>query len=76
MLQRKIHISPTVVELDPIAKDPVGQTVLANAITLTPGTVTLDVHEGKMRVHCLTADGAKDLLSGTMNRRNADLTGS
>jgi len=67
------RISPTVVDIRTHA-GPIGQTLLANAITLTPGTVTLDVDEGRLRVHCLTRAAADALLAGEMNRRVASVT--
>lgn len=30
-----------------------GQVILANSITLTPGTLTVDLHNGEYLVHCL-----------------------
>jgi len=66
-------ISPTVVDIR-TESGPIGQTLLANAITLTPGTVTLDVDEGRLRVHCLTRAAADALLEGEMNRRVALVT--
>jgi multicomponent Na+:H+ antiporter subunit E len=76
VLDPKLPISPTVVEMDAAPEGPIGQVILANAITLSPGTVTLDVHEGRMRIHCLTRQGADDLLSGDTNQRTAALTSS
>ena len=43
ILRRDLPISPTVVEFDAEPKGPIGQAILGNAITLSPGTVTLDV---------------------------------
>ena len=74
ILRRDLPISPTIVEFDAAPKGPIGQAILGNAITLSPGTVTLDVHADKLRVHCLTRQGAEDLLKGEANRRSADLT--
>lgn len=74
VLDPKLPISPTVVEFEAEPKGPVGQAILGNAITLSPGTVTLDVYDGRLRVHCLTREGAESLLSGDANRRAADLT--
>lgn len=74
IIQRKPAISPTVVEIEAAARGPVGQAILGNSITLTPGTLTLDVHNGRLRVHCLTREGADALLAGEFNRRAAALT--
>ena len=74
ILHRDLPISPTLVTFDAEPKGPIGQAILGNAITLSPGTVTLDVHADKLRVHCLTTEGAQDLLEGDANRRSAELT--
>jgi len=74
ILQRHMPISPTVVEFEADSTDAVSQVILGNSITLTPGAVTLDVHGGKLLVHCLTEDGAESLLAGEFNKRAAALT--
>ena len=74
VLDPKLPISPTVVYLDAEPEGPVGQVILANSITLTPGTVTLDVFSDRLCVHCLTSEGAQALESGDANRRVARLT--
>lgn len=74
ILKRDLPASPIKIEFDSIADDPVGQAILGNSISLTPGSVTLDIHEGKLTVHCFTQAGADALLEGEMNRRVAALT--
>lgn len=76
ILDPKLPISPTVVDIDAAPTGPVGQAILGNSITLTPGTVTLDIHEGRIKVHCLTLAGAEALSSGEFNVRTAALTES
>lgn len=73
ILQPSLPISPTVVTLQAKPETPVGQAILGNSITLSPGTVTLDVHEGQLLVHCLTRESAKALQDGETNRRAAQL---
>jgi multicomponent Na+:H+ antiporter subunit E len=73
ILQPSLPISPTVVTLQAKPETPVGQAILGNSITLSPGTVTLDVHEGELLVHCLTSESAQALLDGEVNRRAARL---
>jgi multicomponent Na+:H+ antiporter subunit E len=73
VLSPKMKISPTVVEIKALSEGPIGQAILGNSITLTPGTVTMDDHEGTLIVHCLTRKGAEDLKAGEMNRRVAAL---
>jgi len=42
---------------------------MANSITLTPGTITLDIQEGEYYVHALSKKVADDLLGGEMQDR-------
>lgn len=73
ILDPRLRISPTVIRLDALPRGPVGQAILGNSITLTPGTVTIDDHESTLYVHCLTREGADELREGEMNRRVAAL---
>lgn len=73
ILKPSLPISPQVVVLKALPKTDVGQVILGNSITLSPGTVTLDVYKGEILVHCITSDGAKELEKGEANRRAAAL---
>ena len=73
ILKPSLSISPTMVLLKSEAQTDVGQVILGNSITLSPGTVTLDVHEGQLLVHCLTRESARELQNGEANRRAAAL---
>ena len=67
----KLPISPTVVDIHVESSHPFEQVLLGNSITLTPGTLSMDLHQGIIKVHALTQSGAEDLLAGDMNRRVA-----
>jgi multicomponent Na+:H+ antiporter subunit E len=69
ILDPKLPIHPRILRVDASQKTSIGQVIYANSITLTPGTVTLDVRDGKLLVHALTTDSAEGLLSGEMDRR-------
>lgn len=73
VLRPTLDIEPRVVKLDVGALGPVDQALLGNSITLTPGTLTLDVHEDRLLVHALTPQGAAELEQGEMYRRVAAL---
>jgi multicomponent Na+:H+ antiporter subunit E len=73
ILKPSLPISPMVVVLEAETKTDVGHVILGNSITLSPGTVTLDLHEGKILIHCLTSESATELLKGEANRRAAAL---
>lgn len=76
VLSAKMPIEPIIVSVDARHLPLVSQATLANAITLTPGTVSIDVDRGMIEVHCLTADAADELKGGEMVRRTAMLTRS
>lgn len=72
----KLPISPRVVDILAESQHPFDQVLLGNSITLTPGTLSMDVYEGVIKVHSLTEQGALDLMEGEMNRRVARVRGS
>jgi len=74
ILSPRLPIEPTIITVDAKHLPMVTQATLANAITLTPGTVSLDVDRGVIEVHCLTTDAAGDLNGGEMLRRAAMLS--
>ncbi len=56
--------------------NPSARALLANSITLTPGTVTIDIlDDGTFSVHALTAEARDGLLDGTMQTKVAKLFG-
>jgi multicomponent Na+:H+ antiporter subunit E len=75
VLHPRLPASPTVVSVDASSLSPLGQAILANSITLTPGTVSIDVDRGVIEVHCLTRESATELKEGEMLRRVARLDG-
>jgi multicomponent Na+:H+ antiporter subunit E len=73
VLSPGLTISPTLAEVDAAGRHPVDIATLGNCITLTPGTLTIQIRDGRLMVHALTRDGAEDILKGEMNRRVAAL---
>ena len=65
----ELPIHPSVVKVDATHHTEVGRVTYANSITLTPGTISLDVSAATIEVHALTEDAANDLMSGEMARR-------
>jgi len=72
ILSPALDLSPTVVPVATGCRSDIGRTILANAITLTPGTVALDVGEHYIQVHALSRDIARDLQRGEMAGRVPD----
>ena len=69
VLSPSLPISPEVVRIKASCEHPVDQAILANSITLTPGTLALDVYKGEIAVHALTKAGADELRKGEMDQR-------
>ena len=76
VLNPTLPISPSVIDMKAQPKGEIGQAILGNAITLSPGTMTIDVYNGNLKIHCLTRDSAESLLSGEANQLTAALTKS
>lgn len=63
ILSEKEEIKPVLVDFQPDIKGEIGKVLLANSITLTPGTITVNLDESGYLVHCLDeslADGMED----------------
>ena len=71
----RLPITPTLVRFKPLQTTELGLVIHANSITLTPGTITVEVGMGEMLVHALTASGAAALAGSEMDRRVAALEG-
>ncbi len=61
-------IEPTVRTIDVAARKPPTQAAIGNAITLTPGTLTMGVADGRMTIHALTPDMLEGLEDSAMVR--------
>ena len=65
------EIHPQIVRFRTRLTSELARTTLGNSITLTPGTVTLDIEGDEFVVHALSDKVARDLLSGAMEQRVA-----
>lgn len=73
---QELNIDPKVVRFYFKVDNPMASVVLANSITLTPGTVTINVtDDGLYEIHALTAGAAAGVLDGSMQRKVAGLYG-
>ena len=63
VLSPKMKIRPTVVRFDYPLPHNFARATLANSITLTPGTVTIDVRGDEYFIHALTDNAAEPLVS-------------
>jgi len=68
LLDPRLPIDPSVEEIDAEAESDLERAVLANSITLTPGTLTVDVRDSTLVVHALTDASREGLRDGTLQR--------
>lgn len=64
-----LPISPTILKVSSTQKTDAGVTTYANSITLTPGTISLDVDGRDIYVHAIERAGADALGNGEMDRK-------
>ncbi len=69
ILNPELPIAPRVVRVKATQKTDLCRVIFANSITLTPGTVSLDLEGEEIVVHALTQDAADDVQSGDMDSR-------
>lgn len=67
--QREPDISPVVFNVKVSQKSEVCKVLYANSITMTPGTITLDIDGDEFEVHALTREAAEGVMDGEMDRR-------
>jgi len=63
VLSPVIAIKPQLIYFDSPLRSEIGQVILANSITLTPGTITVKLADGKFAVHAIDAgvgEGVED----------------
>ena len=66
-------IDPHIIRFKVKLKTDIGLTTFGNSITLTPGTITVLIHEESFYVHAINQKVADDLLTGEMEDRVAQI---
>lgn len=69
VLQPKMPIQPGLLLLRTKLRNRTGHIILANSITLTPGTITVDFDDGVYSVHALMPGAAQSLLDAKMQSK-------
>lgn len=69
----RINIRPAIVEIKTELKSPMGRLALANTITLTPGTLVVDIKDDSLFVHWINASttdpvAAAEAISGRFEK--------
>ncbi len=65
ILSPDLPINPGVVEVETTMQSDLGKLMLANSITLTPGTLTVDVYDNHLRVHWINCTSETDTQAAT-----------
>ncbi|MGB3368125.1 MAG: Na+/H+ antiporter subunit E [Acidaminobacteraceae bacterium] len=60
-LSKDMDVESVMVTYKSVLKDEFLLTILANSITLTPGTMTVDIKGNKLLIHCLNKEYSKSL---------------
>lgn len=63
VLSREININPRVIKFKTKLKRDLSKTILANSITLTPGTLTIEVKDDEFTVHCISKNQIDDVMN-------------
>lgn len=69
VLDPRMPIAPVVIAHRTSFSRDVSRVAFANSITLTPGTLTVDVEGNTFYIHCIDERFADDIASGNLERR-------
>jgi multicomponent Na+:H+ antiporter subunit E len=69
VLDPRLPIEPVLIVHRTKFEREVSRVALANSITLTPGTLTVDVEGDEFLVHCLAEEFSTGIVDGTFERR-------
>jgi multicomponent Na+:H+ antiporter subunit E len=68
VLSPKISISPTMITYETKLKSVFHRTVLANSITLTPGTLTVSLVDNILTIHCLREEYGEQIIDSKLEQ--------
>lgn len=75
ILSPSMKLAPEIVRLTSTQHSDLGKVIYANSITLTPGTVTIDIEGDQFLVHGIARNVVEDLEDGAMDRRVSNMEG-
>jgi multicomponent Na+:H+ antiporter subunit E len=73
VLSWRMPIAPTFISQPPGVKGARALTMLGSSVTLTPGTLTVDVGEDEMFIHALDTSSANDIKNYVVAKRVAEV---
>lgn len=75
ILSPKYVVEPEIRTFTPALRTETARTILADSITLTPGTITVDMRGNELTVHCLDKSLAQELENSVPEVRLRKLEG-
>ena len=69
VLHPRMPIEPVLLQFQTRMRRSIAQVILANSITLTPGTVTVYLENGRYIIHVLVPSAAQELIEAQMQNR-------
>ncbi len=76
VLTPSLPIHPKIVRVQTTQHTDLGRVIYANSITITPGTISLDLRDGYIMVHALTDNTREGVESGEMDAQVTKLEGA
>jgi multicomponent Na+:H+ antiporter subunit E len=76
ILSPQMPLQRCLVNITANQKTSLGKVILANSITLTPGTVSVGLDGNQIAVHALSSEGVEEDISGEIDRRVCRLEGT
>ena len=76
ILHPTLPIQPQTLKPRPSQKTNTGLAVHANSITLTPGTISVDINDNEILVHALTNHTAQGIIDGDIDGQVTKIEGS
>ena len=64
ILSNRYEIEPAIIRFKTTLKSKTARVLFANSITLTPGTITVELKDDEYVVHCLDKDFAEGISEG------------
>lgn len=68
LLKPKMDVQPVIVKYKVRLRQKLNRTILANSITLTPGTVSVELKNDEISVHCLDEKYIRGLVNSRLER--------
>jgi multicomponent Na+:H+ antiporter subunit E len=69
VLHPRMPINPKIITVETTLKDDISRVIMANSITLTPGTITVDIKDNTFWVHSLSDASSSGLINGDIEQK-------